>query len=78
MVLAGDLNVDLDVPSSDITGFLREICDIFGLKNLVKGKTCFKKNGGSSRDVILTNHPMCFQKTGIFETGLSDHHCLDM
>ena len=29
-------------------------------------------------DFILTNHPMCFQKTGIFETGLSDHHCLLM
>ena len=37
-------------------------------------KTCFTKNHSSSIDVILTNRPRSFQKTAVFETGLSDYH----
>ena len=37
-------------------------------------KTCFTKNHSSSIDVFLTNRPRSFQKTAVFETGLSDYH----
>ena len=51
-------------------------CDVFGLSNLVKDKTCFTKNHSSSIDVMLTNKPRCFQNTTVVETGLSDFHGL--
>ena len=53
---------------------LISFCDVFGLSNLVTSKTCFTKNHSSSIDVILTNRPRSFQKTAVFETGLSDYH----
>jgi len=76
VVLLGDLNVDMDIPSTDTKGYLSNLCDLFGLSNLVKGKTCYKKDGGSSLDIILTNSKNYFQSTKIIETGLSDHHSL--
>ena len=39
-------------------------------------KTCFTKNSSSSIDAILTYRPRSFQKTSVFETGLSDYHSL--
>ena len=51
-------------------------CDIYGLSNLVKDKTCSTKGHSSSIDVLLTNKPRCFQHTSVFETGLSDFHGL--
>ena len=39
-------------------------------------KTCFTKNSSTSIDVILTNRVRSFQKTSVFETGLSDYHGL--
>ena len=53
---------------------LAELCEIFNLTNIVKGKTCFNKADGSSLDVFLTNHPRCFQSTCVIEAGVSDHH----
>ena len=75
IAVLGDLNIDKD-GFTDRHGFLSNICDIFDLENLIKEKTCFKKLGGSSIDVFLTNHKHCFQGTKVIETGLSDHHCL--
>ena len=46
------------------------------LQNLVNEKICFTKNHASSIDVFLTNRPRLFQKTCVFETGLSDYHGL--
>ena len=63
IVLAGDLNVDIDTPSTDKGGFLNDLCITFDLSNLINKKTCTKKIEGSSLDVFLTNHPKCFQPT---------------
>ena len=76
--MAGDLNVDMDIPSSDVKGYLSDICDTFNLSNLIKLKTCSKKRDGSSIDVILTTSPRCFHNTSVIETGLSDYHSLVM
>ena len=75
VTVIGDLNIDND-GHTDRHGFLSDMCDIFNLENIISEKTCFKKTGGSSIDVFLTNHKHCFQGTRAIETGLSDHHCL--
>ena len=70
-----DLNTDTSDKSKDKSCYLSDLCDTFSLKNIITGKTCFKKTTGTSIDILLTNRPR-FLKTGIFETGLSDHHKL--
>ena len=76
ILLAGDLNVNMDIPTTDTKGLLSDLCDTFDLTNLINKITCTKKREGSSLDVLLTNHPKCFQHTCVIETGLSDHHKL--
>ena len=44
--------------------------------NLIKSNTCFKSEPGSCIDLILTNKPKCFQKSGMMETDESDNHAL--
>ena len=39
-------------------------------------KISFKKTTGTSIDILLTKRPRSFLKTGIFETGITDHHKL--
>ena len=76
VLLAGDLNVDMDIPSNDTKGLLSDLCSTFDLTNLINKITCTKKLEGSSLDVLLTNHPKSFMHTCVIETGLSDHHKL--
>ena len=76
IIIAGDLNVDMDLPSTDVKGYMKDFCDTFDLTNLINKKTCTKKSEGSSLDVFLTNRPKCFQHTCVIETALSDHHKL--
>ena len=75
-VIMGDLNIDTSDKTKDTSCYLSDLCDTFSLKNIITGKTCFKKSPGTSIDLLLTNRPRSFLKTGIFETGLSDHHKL--
>ena len=70
----GDLNIDTFDKTKDKSCYLSDLCDTFSLKNIITGKTCFKKTRGTSIDILLTNRLRSFLKTGIFETGLSDHH----
>ena len=42
--------------------------------NMMKQNTCFKGDGGSWIDLLITNSKFSFLKTNSFETGLSDHH----
>ena len=72
----GDINIDTH--DYHYPGYTKLIsfCDIFGLSNLVKDKTCFTTDHSSSIDVMLTNKPRSFQNTSVFETGLSDFHGL--
>ena len=76
IVLAGDLNIDMDTPTDDTRGYLSDLCDMFDLYNLINVKTCTMSQNGSSLDVILTNKRASFQKTCAIETGLSDFHKL--
>ena len=60
----GDFNIDTQNKTDPGFAKLVSFCDVFGLSNLVTSKTCFTKNHSS------------FQKTSVFETGLSDYHGL--
>ena len=60
----------------DTSCYLSDLFNSFSLKNIITGKACFKKTTGTSIYILLTNRPRSFLKTGIFETGLSDHHKL--
>ena len=43
--------------------------------NLIKSNA-FKSKPGSCIDLILTNQPKSFQKSGVMEAGVSDHYAL--
>ena len=68
-ILLGDFNSEVQENE------MKEFCDSYNLKNLVKEATCFKNPlNPSSIDVIITNRPHSFQNTITLECGLSDHH----
>ena len=50
---------------------------IIHLKSLIKEPSCFKRVYNSSCiDLILTDHPKCFQNSGVYESVISDFHKL--
>ena len=51
--------------------------DLNGLRNLINVPTCYKNfDNPTSIDLILPNRPSYFQRSTLFETGLSDFHLL--
>ena len=42
--------------------------------NIMKQNTCFKGDGDSCIDLLITNSKFSFMTANSFETGLSDHH----
>ena len=66
-VIIRDLNIDTSDKTKDTS-----------LKNIITGKTCFKKTTGTLIDILITNIPRSFLKIGIFEIGLSDHGKLNL
>ena len=54
---------------------LKDFCNLYLLKNLIKKATCFKNpENPKTIDLILTNRPRTFCNSDIPETGLSDFH----
>ena len=52
---------------------LKDFCNLYLLKNLIKKPLCFKNSENSKTiDIILTNRPRCFFNSDTLETGLSD------
>ena len=71
--MLGDLNFDL--ANKDKCKPLIDLCDIFDMENIIKGKTCFPKQGNASQiDVVLTNDPDKIAKHCNFNCGVSDVH----
>ena len=71
--LIGDLNVDLLKP----THALSAILDVYCLKNVIQGPTCFKSVlTPTLLDVILTNKPQRLADALNVPTGISDFHNL--
>ena len=68
-ILLGYLN------SEPTESTVRDFCQIYGCKNLIKDNTCFKNpEKPSCIDLIITNIPKCFQNSVTLETALSDFH----
>ena len=66
-IVLGDLNIEAS------NSFMEQFCASYNLKSLIKEHTCFKSvDNPSCRDLILTNHPKCFQNSGVYETRISD------
>ena len=57
--------------------FLEQFCASYNLKGLIQERTYFRRvDNPPCIDLILTNHPKCFQNSGVYETGISDFHKL--
>ena len=68
-ILLGDLN------SEPTESAVRDFCQIYECKNLIKDNTCYKNlEKPSCIDLIVTNRPKCFQNSVTLEAGLSDFH----
>ena len=76
ILFVGDLNIDINLPKNDKNNLLGNLCDVFDLTNMIKDKTCFMSQQGSSIGAMLTNKPRLFYKSTPIETGLSNHHKL--
>ena len=58
----------MDFNAEEKVVILKDFMELYGLKNLVKEKTCFKSvENPSYVDLLLTN-------TDVISTGISDHH----
>ena len=56
---------------------MSSFCEIYHLTDIIKQPTCFKNPSDSSCiDLFLTDNANCFQKSSLFETGLSVFHKL--
>ena len=72
-VILGDFNCEIkEIP-------LKDFCNTFYLKCLIKSPTCYKSNTNPSCiDLILTNKSKSFQYSKTIETGLSDFHLMTL
>ena len=72
-IVLGDFNAEMT------NTHMEEFCSVYNFKSLIKDPTCFKNpEKPTTIDHILTNHPECFQHSGVYETGLSDSHRLTL
>ena len=66
-----------NVESNDAT--MKNFCRIYGCKNIVKDKTCFKNPiNPTCIDLVITNRPKPFQEPEVIETGISDFHKMSL
>ena len=62
---------DFNVETNDAA--MKNFCQIYGCKNIVKDNTCFKNPiNPTCIDLIITNRPKSFQESEVIETGLSE------
>ena len=71
--LLGDLNSQPCEPA------VKDFCQLYSCKNIIKENTCFKNvQNPSCIDLIITNRPTSFQNSLVIETGLSDFHKMSL
>ena len=68
-VFIGDFNYNMLEQN-----LLCDMCDLYGLVNMIKTPTCFKAARPTLLDVILTNEPRKFHNTLNADLGVSDFH----
>ena len=68
---------DFNVEPNDAN--MKDFCQIYGCKNIVKGKTCFKNPINPTYiDLIITNRPKSFPESEVIETRLSNFHKMSL
>ena len=66
--MLGDFNAEIE------NNFLKEFCDLYGMKSLIRIPTCSKNPANPTWiDLMLTNSNQIFQNYCIIETELSDY-----
>ena len=72
-ILMGDFNAEPNDAN------MKDFCQIYSCKNIVKDKTCFKNPiNPTCIDLIITNRPKSFQESEVIETGLSDFNKMSL
>ena len=67
--LMGDFNAE------EANIHIKDLCNLYKLKNLIKVPTCFKNpDNPKTIDLMLTNSVHSFQNSCALEIGLSDFH----
>ena len=67
--LLGDFNAEIE------NNFLKEFCDLHGMKSLVRIPTCYKNPANPTCiDLMLANSDWSFVNSFTIETGLPDFH----
>ena len=70
LIILGDFKIEVE--NKVMKSFLQE----HTFYNIMKQNTCFKGDGGSCIDLLITNSKFSFMKANSFETRLSDHHTI--
>lgn len=75
VICLGDQNCDILHPDDGKKEgrCLLDICDMYDLDSIINEPTRISATKESCLDVILTNAPAFVRKSGVIETGLSDH-----
>ena len=72
ILLLDDFNAEVE------NNFLKEFCDLYGMKSLIRIPTCYKNSANPTCiDLMVTNSDgsnQSFQNSCTIETGLSDFH----
>ena len=69
VLVLGDFNVSVEEAN------IKNFCERFSLKNLIKNSTCYRNpNNPSCIDLMFTNKARRFQRSCAIETGISDFH----
>ena len=72
-ILLGDLN------SEPTESAVRDFCEIYSCKNLIKDNTSFRNQlKPSCIDLMIRNRPKSFQNFVAVKTGLSDFHIMTL
>ena len=73
IILLGDVNIDMQMEHNCMTN---EICNIYGLSNLIEEPTCYKSERGTLIDPVLVMNKRRFQNPFNVQCGYSDWHNL--
>ncbi len=71
VILLGDINTDMQYKNDKIT---TELCQVYGLSNLITQPTCFKNPEGTLLDPILVMNKNKFQNAFNIHCASSDFH----
>ena len=63
VIVLGDFNVEAE------NKVMKDFLQVHTFYNMMKQNTCFKGDGGSCIDLLITNSKFSFMKTNSFETG---------